>query len=96
VATGYVVATGSSIISYTQDGNNWSNVTNINYWSELIDKIFELLYQIKISGYEIQFINLGGGIGIDYKTGVPIDTKSLCKIIMERLVFNSTKYNLYL
>jgi diaminopimelate decarboxylase len=73
-----------------------SNVTNINYWSELIDKIFELLYQIKISGYEIQFINLGGGIGIDYKTGVPIDTKSLCKIIMERLVFNSTKYNVIL
>jgi hypothetical protein len=26
----YVVATGTSIISYTQDGNNWSNVTNIN------------------------------------------------------------------
>ncbi len=26
----YVVATGNSIISYTQDGNNWSNVTNIN------------------------------------------------------------------
>jgi hypothetical protein len=26
----YVVATGTTIISYTQDGNNWSNVTNIN------------------------------------------------------------------
>ena len=25
----YVVATGNSIISYTQDGNNWSNITNI-------------------------------------------------------------------
>ena len=46
-----------------------SNVTDINYWSELIDKIFELLDFIKKSGFDINFINLGGGIGIDYKTG---------------------------
>ena len=71
-----------------------SNVTDINYWSELIDKIFELVYLIKKSGFEINYINLGGGIGIDYKTGIPIDLKSLVKNISERVKFNITNYNL--
>ena len=71
-----------------------SNVTDINYWSELIDKIFELVYLIKKSGFEINYINLGGGIGIDYKTGIPINLKSLIKNISERVKFNITNYNL--
>ncbi len=71
-----------------------SNVTNIDYWSELIDKIFELLNKIKVEGININFINLGGGIGIDYKTGVPIDIDSLGKLIAEKVISNSAKYNL--
>jgi diaminopimelate decarboxylase len=71
-----------------------SNVTDINYWSELIDKIFELLNLIKISGFGIKYINLGGGIGIDYKTGETIDLKLLVKNISERVEFNSSNYNL--
>jgi diaminopimelate decarboxylase len=71
-----------------------SNVTDVNYWSELIDKIFELLDLIKKSGFDINYINLGGGIGIDYKTGVTIDIKSLAKNISERVKFNTTKYDL--
>lgn len=71
-----------------------SNVTDINYWSELIDKIFELLDLIKKSGFNINYVNLGGGIGIDYKTGIPIDLKSLAKNISERVIFNTTNYNL--
>jgi len=71
-----------------------SNVTDINYWSELIDKIFELVYLIKKSGFDIKYINLGGGIGIDYKTGETIDLKSLVKNISERVEFNSSNYNL--
>jgi diaminopimelate decarboxylase len=71
-----------------------SNVTDINYWSELIDKIFELLDLIKKSGFDISYINLGGGIGIDYKTGETIDLKSLANNISERVIFNTTKYDL--
>ena len=71
-----------------------SNVTDINYWSELIDKIFELVYLIKKSGFAINYINLGGGIGIDYKTGTPIDLKSLAKNISERVGLNTANYNL--
>ena len=71
-----------------------SNVTDINYWSELIDKIFELVYLIKKSGFDINYINLGGGIGINYKTGIPIDLKSLAKNISERVAFNTSNYNL--
>ena len=71
-----------------------SNVTDINYWSELIDKIFELLNLIKKSGFDIKYINLGGGIGIDYKNGETIDLKSLVKNISERVIFNTTNYNL--
>lgn len=73
-----------------------SNVTDINYWSELIDKVFELVYLIKNTGFEINYVNLGGGIGIDYKTGIPIDIKSLGKKISDQVIFNITKYNLIL
>jgi diaminopimelate decarboxylase len=62
-----------TLLKDAPQGEACSNVTDINYWSELIDKIFELVYLIKKSGFDINYINLGGGIGIDYKTGIPID-----------------------
>ena len=79
-----------TLLKDAPQGEACSNVTDINYWSELIDKIFELVYLIKKSGFDINYINLGGGIGIDYKTGIPIDLKSLA----ERVAFNTTNYNL--
>jgi len=83
-----------TLLKDAPQGEACSNVTDINYWSELIDKIFELVYLIKKSGFDINYINLGGGIGIDYKTGIPIDLKSLAKNISERVAFNTTNYNL--
>ena len=49
-----------------------SNVLNYEYWDELIKILFENLSNIQIStGVLCEFINIGGGIGIPYKTDLP-------------------------
>lgn len=71
-----------------------SNITNIEYWEELIDKLFELLVKLNHNLVTINYVNLGGGIGIDYQTGIPIDIESLAIKIGYKIKENSSKYNL--
>jgi diaminopimelate decarboxylase len=71
-----------------------SNVTNISYWTELIDKIFELLNDLAKLGIVIDFVNLGGGIGLDYKTGTMLSIELLAKSIKSSVQLNSDKYGL--
>jgi diaminopimelate decarboxylase len=71
-----------------------SNVTNLDYWEELIDKLFELLDKLNQLNISVQYINLGGGIGIDYKTGIPLDIESLAIKIGNKITENCQKYQL--
>jgi len=69
----YVVATGTSIISYTQDGNNWSNITNIgnfNAYSQDSIKYQYLGYNITTySAFSIKSVVL-----IDKMNGIATGT----------------------
>ncbi len=60
-----------------------SNVLNYEYWDELIKILFENLNNIKIStGILCEFINIGGGIGIPYKTDIPtFDVEKLSNLL---------------
>ncbi len=71
-----------------------SNVNEINYWSELIDKTFQLLNQLKELNIEIKYLNLGGGIGICYHTGKLPDIQLLASNIKNKIIENCCKFNL--
>lgn len=71
-----------------------SNVTNIEYWEELIDKLYELLIKLKQLDVIVSYVNLGGGIGIDYQTGNQVDINILAQKIGKKIIENSNEYNL--
>lgn len=71
-----------------------SNVTNLKYWEELIDKLFELLDDLNKQNITIQYVNLGGGIGIDYRAGIDVDIQILAKKIGNKIMENCLKYEL--
>ena len=72
-----------------------SNVLEIEYWDELVDKIFMLVGKIyQTTGIKISGINLGGGIGINYRTGILPDINKLAKKIGEKIKKTLPIYNL--
>ncbi len=72
-----------------------SNVLDIEYWDELVDKIFDLVARIyQTTGIKISGINLGGGIGINYRTGILPDISLLAKKIGENIEKNLLVYGL--
>ena len=45
-----------------------SNCIDIDYWSKLIDHMFQVIYEISIKlDIDISFMDIGGGFGIPYK-----------------------------
>jgi diaminopimelate decarboxylase len=73
-----------------------SNCLDINYWENLIDDIFdiifELYYKFKIV---IEFIDIGGGIGIPYKPDeTEIDLEKLVLLLRNRFDYNINKYSM--
>lgn len=71
-----------------------SNILDLNYWDELLEKLFELLNILSKYCVTIQHVNLGGGIGIDYKNGIPVDIELLAKKISFNVIKYSKQYNL--
>jgi diaminopimelate decarboxylase len=71
-----------------------SNVLNIEYWKELVDKIFLIINQLKENNIVINYVNLGGGIGINYYTGEQINIELLANNINNKIIENCIKYNL--
>jgi diaminopimelate decarboxylase len=73
-----------------------SCVLNIEYWCKLIDELFESINIInKKLNIEFEFIDLGGGIGINYKPNdIEIDLDKLAKIISKQINYNCDKFEL--
>jgi diaminopimelate decarboxylase len=72
-----------------------SNVLDIEYWDELVDKIFDLVGSIyQTTGIKISGINLGGGIGINYRTGILPEINLLAKKIGKNIEKNLLVYGL--
>lgn len=62
-----------------------------------VDEIFSLMNEVKEHGFELKEVNLGGGFGIYYtKDDSPIDIEDNVKIILDRVYYNSNKFNLNL
>lgn len=73
-----------------------SNCLDINYWNNLIDDIFDVIYELYIVlEIVIDFIDIGGGIGIPYKPNeIDIDLESLVLLIRNRFDYNINRYNM--
>lgn len=75
-----------------------SCVLDINYWSDLLDVIFALVSDLhEIYSINLKFIDIGGGIGIQYKPGEPdINLEDLVLLLRRKFDENMNKYNLTL
>jgi len=73
-----------------------SNCIDIDYWSKLIDHMFQVIYEISIKlDIDISFMDIGGGFGIPYKPEQKeIDLEKLVLLIRERFDYNLSKYEI--
>jgi diaminopimelate decarboxylase len=92
-AYGYAKVNGAKRFGiHTMTG---SCVMNIEYWKNLVDYIFETVYKLKKElDIDIEFINIGGGIGIPYKPDVePVDIVELSLILRKSFDENIKRYS---
>jgi diaminopimelate decarboxylase len=73
-----------------------SNCMDIEYWSKLIDHMFQVIFEISSKlNINITFMDIGGGIGIPYKPGQKdIILEDLVKMIRERFDYNTQYYEI--
>uniref|UniRef100_A0A6C0EAX0 Orn/DAP/Arg decarboxylase 2 N-terminal domain-containing protein n=1 Tax=viral metagenome TaxID=1070528 RepID=A0A6C0EAX0_9ZZZZ len=73
-----------------------SCILDINYWSGLTDAIFEAVDRLKKElDIDLEFINLGGGIGIPYRPlETEIDIDKLALLLRQSFDRNMAKYGL--
>ena len=73
-----------------------SNVLNFEYWDELIKILFENLTNIqKMTEVTIEFINIGGGIGIPYKPDQPkFDVDKLSNLLRSSINREIQRYGI--
>jgi len=72
-----------------------SNQLDPTYWDKIIDSVFELVSILRKINIQIEFVNIGGGIGIPYRpTDTKIDLEQFCINLRNRFNFNIQKYNI--
>lgn len=73
-----------------------SCVLDIDYWPQLMNVVFDLISNInKIYDINLKFIDIGGGIGIQYKPAEPeINLEELVIRLRKSFDENMNKYNL--
>jgi len=72
-----------------------SPIRTVEPYVEALEKVLDLLDRLRRKGVEIQYLNVGGGFGIDYRPGetanpadyaraiVPLIQRSGCRMLME-------------
>ena len=73
-----------------------SNITDLNYWKELIEILFENINNIfKETSITFEFINIGGGIGIPYRQEEKeINLDDLITILKSSISLMEDKYSI--
>lgn len=72
-----------------------SNILEIDYWKELIEILFKVINNLKNNDIIIEFVNIGGGLGIPYKENdSPIDINKFVNILRTSIDEQLEKYNI--
>lgn len=72
-----------------------SQIFSKDAYIDEVDEIFNLMNEMKVYGFEFREVNLGGGFGIYYtKEDSPIGIEDIVEIILNRVYYNSNKFNL--
>lgn len=66
-----------------------SQITSGTPYVEAIERLLILVGQLEASGFEIQHIDVGGGLGIKYRDEVPLSPQELVNIICETIMDTS-------
>jgi diaminopimelate decarboxylase len=74
-----------------------SNQLDIKYWDKIIDSVFELIKILQDYNIIIEFVNIGGGLGIPYKpSDKEINLDEFCMNLRQQFDLNIKKYNITL
>jgi len=96
IITAYETAKNYGITEFGIHVMTGSCILDIDYFTQLIETIYETVHNLFVKlDIRVKFINLGGGIGIPYKTSVlPIDLEQLVKNIYQCVTDSNAKYSL--
>lgn len=62
-----------------------SQITSLEPFLQALDQVLNLIDQLKQSGIEIEHLNLGGGLGVQYDDETPPDIRSYCEALVKHL-----------
>src|SRR4029077_2122023 len=60
-----------------------SQITNAAPFAEALAKVTELARSLQSSGFALQRIDFGGGLGIRYETETPLSISDYAKLVMK-------------
>jgi diaminopimelate decarboxylase len=61
-----------------------SQITEISPFVDALDRLIELIAHLRRDGLEVQYLDLGGGLGISYDEETPPHPEEYAKVIMEK------------
>ena len=95
IIMGYIKAKEYGINNFGLHMMTGSCVLNESYWETTLDIMFEVLNKLYKFGIKVEYINIGGGIGIPYKPGEKeVNLETLSKIIYDKYKNSIEKYKL--
>lgn len=62
-----------------------SQITNVSPYLDALDKVLDLIDQLKREGILIHHLDLGGGLGIDYGSDTPPDITEFTNTLLNRI-----------
>ena len=86
IVEAYMIAKNMGIKKFGLHCMTGSNILDISYWEELLTYIYPTIKKLQDNGITINFLNIGGGIGIPYKnSNKPINLDMLAQNIKNKI-----------
>ncbi len=97
IIKGYIKAKDFGTTNFGLHMMTGSCVLDYEYWSKTINVMFEVVNELNKLNIQLDYINIGGGIGINYRYNTDnneVDINKLVDTIFDTYIENIKKYNL--
>jgi len=95
IIDGYIKARELGAIRFGLHMMTGSCVLDYDYWNKTIDVMFEVINKLNENNIILEYINIGGGIGVNYKPDQEeIDMEKLVEVIYSAYNRNINKYDI--